>query len=307
MYRTAPLPLLALACLSLGLFGCASLPANAKRDARDPWERMNRTTFKVNTALDHAIARPVARTYQKYTPEPVRNSVSNFIDNLTYPITIGNDLLQLKLKPFAQDIGRFALNTTVGVGGLFDPATQVGLPKNDEDLGQTFGHWGAHPGPYFVIPILGPSDVRDGLGRVGDIWMSPTHYIDNSYVSYGLIGVEALDIRYRLLPQDKLLDEAYDPYTLLKNAYLQRRQYQVSDGKLSEKDMQKQEQQQYDEEKRILEESGPDEPEGTAPKGQPPQVPQAPQNQQSVQPQSSQPHQPAPEQQPPQADRPPHL
>lgn len=289
MHRTARVQLLTLACLSLSLFGCASLPPNAKRDPRDPWERMNRTTFKVNTALDHAIARPVARTYQKYTPEPVRNSVSNFIDNLTYPITIGNDLLQLKWKPFAQDIGRFVLNSTVGVGGFFDPASQTGLPKNDEDLGQTFGHWGAHPGPYFVIPILGPSDVRDGLGRVGDIWLSPTHYIQNNYISYGLIGVEALDIRYRLLPQDKLLDEAYDPYTLLKNAYLQRRQYQVSDGKLSDQDLQKQQQEQYDEEKRILEESGPDEPESPPSKGQPPQVPQAPQNQQSPQPQDQPP------------------
>jgi phospholipid-binding lipoprotein MlaA len=269
MHRTARVTLLALTCLSL--FGCAALPPNAKRDPRDPWERMNRTTFKVNMAIDHAIARPVARTYQKITPQPVRDSVSNFVDNLTYPVTIGNDLLQLKWKPFAQDIGRFVLNTTVGVGGLFDPATKAGLPKNDEDLGQTFGHWGSGPGPYFVVPVLGPSDVRDSIGRVGDIWMSPTHYIRNSYVSYGLLGVEAVDLRYRLLPQDKLLDDAYDPYTLLKNAFLQRRQYQVSDGKRSEKDIRKQEQQQYDEEKRILEESGPDDSSNP-----PPQAPQTP-------------------------------
>src|SRR5215475_16036582 len=104
MHRTARLSLLALCCLFL--FGCVSLPPNHKRDPRDPWERMNRTTFKVNTALDHAIARPIARGYEKITPRPVRDSVSNFVDNLRSPITIGNDLLQLKFKPFVQDVGR---------------------------------------------------------------------------------------------------------------------------------------------------------------------------------------------------------
>lgn len=268
MHRTARAPLLVVACLTL--FGCASLPPNSKRDPRDPWERMNRTTFRVNTALDHAIARPVARGYQKVTPRLVRTGVSNFLDNLFYPVTMGNDLLQLKFKPFAQATGRFLLNTTVGVGGLFDPATQVGLPKNEEDLGQTFGYWGAKPGPYFVIPILGPSDVRDGIGRIGDAWMSPLAYVNNNYIRYSIVAVELVDTRYRLLPQDKLLDEAYDPYTLLKNAYLQRRQYQVTDGQLSDKELQQQDQQQYDEEKRILEESGPDDSEAK------PQAPQQP-------------------------------
>jgi phospholipid-binding lipoprotein MlaA len=267
MQKTACASLLVIACLTQ--FGCASLPPGSKRDPRDPWERMNRTTFKVNTALDHAIARPVARAYEKVTPRLVRTGVSNFMANLFYPVTIGNDLLQLKFKPFAQATGRFLLNTTVGVGGVFDPATKVGLPKNEEDLGQTFGYWGAPPGPYFVIPLLGPADVRDGIGRVGDTYMSPLQYVHNNYIKYGLYGVELVDVRYRLLPQDKVLDEAFDPYTLLKNAYLQRRQYQVTDGKLSDKDLQQQDQQQYDEEKKILEESGPDE-SATKPQTPPP-------------------------------------
>jgi len=266
MKKTVRVPLLAASCLLL--FGCATLPPGAKKDPRDPWERLNRTTFKVNTALDHAIARPVARTYEKVTPRIVRTGVSNFMDNLFYPVTIVNDLLQLKLKGFAQDTGRFVLNSVAGIGGLFDPATQAGLPKNDEDLGQTFGYWGSSPGPYFVIPILGPSDVRDGIGKVGDGFMSPLSYVKNNYVRYGVYGVYLVDTRYRLLPQDKVLDEAYDPYTLLKNAYLQRRQYQVTDGKISDADRKKQEQQQYDEEKKILEEAGPDD-ESTAPSGQP--------------------------------------
>lgn len=255
MHRTAPL--LAIACLILS--GCASLPNN-QRDPRDPWERMNRTTFKVNTALDHAIARPVARAYQKVAPRPVRTGVSNFMDNLFYPVTMANDLLQLKFKPFAQDTGRFVLNTLVGVGGLLDPATRAGLPKHEEDLGQTFGYWGAGPGPYFVIPILGPSDVRDGIGKLGDTWFSPLTYVNNSYIRYGIYGVYLVDTRYRLLPQDKLLEEAYDPYTLLKNAYLQRREFLVTDGKLSDREREKQDQQQYEDEQKILEQSGPDQP-----------------------------------------------
>jgi phospholipid-binding lipoprotein MlaA len=274
MQNTVRVTLLAAACLTV--FGCASLPPNSKRDPRDPWERMNRTTFKVNTALDHAIARPVARGYQKVVPSPVRTSVSNFMDNLFYPVTMANDLLQGKFKGFGQDTGRFLLNTTVGIGGLFDPATKVGLQKNEEDLGQTFGVWGIKPGPYFVIPILGPSDVRDGIGRVGDGFMSPLSYVKNNYIRYGVYGLDVIDIRYRLLPQDHLLDESYDPYAFLRNAYLQRRQYQVTDGKLSEEDRKKQEQQNLDEEKRILEESGGDDTSAPAqpsstPPGTPPQ------------------------------------
>jgi phospholipid-binding lipoprotein MlaA len=271
MHNTARVTLLAAACLTV--FGCASLPPNSKRDPRDPWERMNRTTFKVNTALDHAVARPVARGYQKVVPGPVRTSVSNFMDNLFYPVTMANDLLQGKLKGFGQDTGRFLLNTTVGIGGLFDPATKVGLDKHEEDLGQTFGVWGIKPGPYIMIPILGPSDVRDGIGRVGDGFMSPLSYVNNNYIRYGVYGLDVIDIRYRLLPQDHLLDESYDPYSFLKNAYLQRRQYQVTDGKLSEEDRKKQEQQQLDEEKRILEESGGDD---TTPPAQPSSTPPEP-------------------------------
>ena len=279
MHNTARVTLLAAACLTV--FGCASLPPNSKRDPRDPWERMNRTTFKVNMKLDHAILRPVARGYQKVVPGPVRTSVSNFMDNLFYPVTMANDLLQLKFKGFGQDTGRFLLNTTVGIGGLFDPATKVGLQKNEEDLGQSFGYWGIKPGPYFMIPILGPSDVRDGIGKVGDGFLSPLSYVNNNYIRYGIYGVEVVDIRYRLLPQDHLLDESYDPYTFLKNAYLQRRQYLVTDGKLSDEDRKKQEQQQLDEEKRILEESGgddtstPAQPSATPP-GTPPLPPTTP-------------------------------
>jgi phospholipid-binding lipoprotein MlaA len=265
MPKTARVPLLALACLTL--FGCASLPPGQQRDPRDPWERFNRTSYKVSDAVDRAVLKPVAQAYVKVTPRPVRTGVSNFLDNLGYPVTIVNDLLQLKVKHFGQDIGRLVLNTTVGIGGIFDPASRVGLQKNDEDLGLTFGHWGAKPGPYVFIPLLGPSDVRDGLGRVGDIWADPRHYIKNGWISWPLWGVDALDVRARLLDTEKLLDGVYDRYAFLRNAYLQRREFLITNG---EESNQKQDQQQYDEEKKILEESQ------GAPETQPPATPDMP-------------------------------
>jgi phospholipid-binding lipoprotein MlaA len=128
-----------------------------------------------------------------------------------------------------------------------------------------------------MIPILGPSDVRDGIGKIGDGFLSPLSYVNNNYIRYGVYGLYIVDVRYRLLPQDRLLDESYDPYSFLKNAYLQRRQYQVTDGKLSDEDRKKQEQQQLDEEKRILEESGGDDTSTPAqPSSTPPQAPTPP-------------------------------
>ena len=215
----------ALSVVLVTLLGCAAAPA--KKDPRDPWERMNRTTYKFNDKLDKAVLRPVAHGYQNVTPQFVRTGVSNFVDNLTSPITIVNDLLQLRFKVFARDTGRLLMNTTLGIGGLLDPATQAGLEKNTNDFGLTFGRWGIPKGPYFVIPLLGPSDVRDGLGRIPDSYLSPQNWVDNTALQYSLWFVELLDARYRLLATDPLLDAAYDPYLFMKNAYLQRRDYQL--------------------------------------------------------------------------------
>ena len=221
---------LALACLLL--FGCAAAPA--KRDPRDPLERVNRVTYKFNDGFDKAIARPVARAYVKVAPRFVRIGVTNFVDNLTYPVTIVNDLLQAKFKQTCSDTGRLLLNTTLGLGGLLDPASAAGLEKNDEDFGQSLGKWGVKPGPYLIIPFIGFSDFRDAVGKVGDIYTHPTHYIKNSTLSWSIWGVEVLDTRARLLSANDLLNGVYDPYTFTKNAYLARRQYLVTDGEVDE-------------------------------------------------------------------------
>jgi phospholipid-binding lipoprotein MlaA len=216
----------ALVLLCLALFGCAAAPA--KRDPRDPWERMNRTTYRFNDKFDKAIARPVAHTYIRITPQPVRTGVSNFIDNFTYPVTIVNDFLQAKFVQGFQDTGRLVMNTTVGLAGFMDPASQAGLDKHDEDFGLTLGRWGVHPGPYLVIPFLGFSDVRDGLGRLADIYTTPTHYIRNNTVSWTLWGIEVLDTRARLVSSESLVDSAFDPYAFTRNAYLARRHYLIT-------------------------------------------------------------------------------
>src|SRR6185312_13486355 len=157
--------MLRIACLSLcalALAGCATVPPS-ERNPRDPWQRVNRGTFKFNDAFDRAIATPVARSYVRVVPQVVRTGVTNFFNNVTYPVTIVNALLQGQLKPFARDTGRLVVNTTIGIGGLFDPASRMGLALEDRDFGQTLGKWGLPSGPFLVLPFLGPSDVRDGL------------------------------------------------------------------------------------------------------------------------------------------------
>jgi phospholipid-binding lipoprotein MlaA len=218
----------ALSFLLLCLVGCAAPPA--KKDPRDPWERLNRTTNNFNTKLDHAVLRPVARGYQKVTPDFVRTGISNFVDNLNYPLVMVNDLLQARFTYFARDTGRFLMNTTLGIGGLLDPASQAGLEKNENDFGLTFGRWGIPKGPYFFIPLLGPSDVRDGLGRIPAAYLSPQNFADDWRIQYSIWVVSLIDARYRLLPTDATVDSAYDPYLLVKNVYLQRRDFLLNKG-----------------------------------------------------------------------------
>ena len=219
------LPLLAL--LTAG--GCASLP-NGKPDPRDRFERLNRSVFSFNQGLDRHVAKPVAQAYVKVTPAPIRSGVSNFMANLGYPVVIINELLQAKPVPFAQDVGRLVVNTTVGIGGLFDPASRLGLEAHDEDFGQTLGRWGVPPGPYLMLPVLGPSDVRDGIGKIADHFSEPKTYLKNQTVGWGLTGLDLLDKRAATLEAKDIIDRAFDPYAFMRNAYLQRRQFLVYDG-----------------------------------------------------------------------------
>jgi phospholipid-binding lipoprotein MlaA len=138
------------------------------------------------------------------------------------------------LRAAANDLGRFLLNSTVGIGGILDPATPAGLDRNDEDFGQTLGHWGVHPGPFVELPILGPSDVRDAASKVVDTYTNPRQYIKNKTVSYGLYLPYLVDRRAALLSLDDTLQHVYDPYAFVRDAYLQRRAYLVSDGKVTD-------------------------------------------------------------------------
>jgi phospholipid-binding lipoprotein MlaA len=215
---------------------CVTLPPNAPRAPQDPWESWNRGVYRVNDKLDRAIAKPVAKTYVHVVPQTVRTGVSNFLDNLTTPTVMLNDALQGKLKAAANDLGRFLMNTTFGLGGVFDPATSAGLDHNNEDFGQTLGVWGVHPGPFVELPLLGPSDLRDAPARLVDAYTNPHAYIRNQPIKWGLYGVYLVDARANLLSLDETLKNAYDPYAFVRDAYLQRRAYLVSDGKVSEEE-----------------------------------------------------------------------
>src|ERR1700731_3355875 len=153
-YARAALGIVCVFCVS----ACMTLPPNSPRSPQDPWESWNRGVYKFNDVLDRAVAKPVAKTYVKFVPQPIRTGVTNFFANLDTPTVMINDALQGKFLAAANDLGRFALNTTVGLGGILDPASSAGLARNNEDFGQTLGKWGVHPGPFVELPILGPSD-----------------------------------------------------------------------------------------------------------------------------------------------------
>lgn len=210
------------------LAGCATTNMGTPGD---PLERMNRATYRFNDSVDRAVLRPVATAYLNHVPQVVQQGVDNFLENLAFPTTIVNDLLQLKIKDTLVDLGRFTVNTTLGLGGLLDPASHFGIPKNDEDFGQTLGRWGVPSGPYVVVPFFGPSSVRDApsLYVDGQTDLRVALHIDNK-VEWTLAGISLVHRRSELLPFDAQFDAAYDRYAFIRNAWLQRREYQVKDG-----------------------------------------------------------------------------
>lgn len=226
---TRSIPGVCLAGLAL-LAGCASMPPESVTQTRDPWEKMNRITYAFNDKFDKAIARPVAKTYVRAVPRHAREGIHNFFNNLGEPVTFVNDALQAKGKQTLKDFGRFLINTTFGLLGFFDVASHVGLQEHDTDLGITLAKWGVPSGPYLVLPFLGPSTLRDTGGMYPDYYANP---IKNSmqarYRNAGTL-VNGIDTRAGLLDLDSTLDSAYDPYTFLRDAYIQHRRYKIYDG-----------------------------------------------------------------------------
>ncbi|KAF1023180.1 MAG: putative phospholipid-binding lipoprotein MlaA [Paracidovorax wautersii] len=207
--------------LPLALAACATGP-NA--DPRDPLEPYNRTVFKFNDAVDRAVLKPVAKGYVNTVPDPVRTSVSNFFGNLSDMWSTVNNLLQLKGQDTVESALRVTTNTVFGFGGLFDVATAMGIPRHKQDFGLTLGRWGVSPGPYFVLPLLGPSTIRDTAALPVDMLGSPIGQINDIPWRNGLTVGRVIDTRATLLPATDLLDQAaLDKYLLARDAFLQLR------------------------------------------------------------------------------------
>lgn len=205
----------------------------AAEEPSDPLEGFNRGAQAFNDTADRFVLKPVAKGYKRVVPDTLRRGVGNFFDNLFYPLVIVNQLLQGKVKEGVSDTGRFLMNSTLGLGGLFDPASHAGMPAHEEDFGQTFAKWGIGPGPYLVIPFLGPSDVRDGTGSLVTYVVNPTHYIiTDDTARYSLMALNFVQVRAGLLDAEKLISG--DRYIFLRDAFLQRREFLNKDGQVND-------------------------------------------------------------------------
>ena len=233
--------LLTTALFCVGVVSACAAPQNVsdKYDRvdidSDSLEALNCGIFKFNRTVDGVFLEPIARGYAEIMPERGRAMVSNFVDNIGEPVTFANSLLQLDGENSFCTLWRFMLNSTIGVAGLFDVASEIGLKNRDTGFGDTFAVYGADAGPYLILPILGPSNIRDGLGRIGDVLVDPISYTNNP-VFYSIVGVKTLDLRYRNL---KLLDDIYktslDPYATIRSGYMQHREAEVKKARAAHK------------------------------------------------------------------------
>ena len=217
---------LALAVLS----GCASAPGRTV-DARDPWEGMNRSVYSFNDTVDRVALKPLAKAYVNVVPSPVRTGVNNFFGNLGDVWNATNSVLQFKGQAAVESAMRVVINTTFGLGGLLDVATEMRLPKHKEDFGQTLGYWGVPSGPYLVLPLLGPSTVRDTAALPLDMKADLVGQVSDVPTRNSLSVLQVTDKRAGLLQAtDALTDAALDPYSFVRDAFLQKRRNDVYDG-----------------------------------------------------------------------------
>ncbi|MBX7144001.1 MAG: VacJ family lipoprotein [Oligoflexia bacterium] len=218
------------------LVGCSSITPSDP--ARDPWERMNRGTFWFNEQADRYAIKPVATVYDEALPQEAKSGVGNFFSNLRYPIVLLSSLVQLKFGQVAEQTGRFVVNSTLGLLGLFDPATDMGLEENDDDFGVALGYHGVPEGPYLVLPILGPSNVRDGLGRLVDFAVDPLFFLEfvgswghKPLVFDSSLALKLVDTRAGMLENiETAKKSALDYYLFMQSAYHQYRQGLIYDG-----------------------------------------------------------------------------
>jgi phospholipid-binding lipoprotein MlaA len=235
---------------SVFLQGCASTASG--RGGSDPFESVNRVTASFNAGLDTVLVKPAAKAYKFVIPQPIQMMVGNFFGNLNDLWTGANNVLQGKPKAAVSDFSRFTLNTVWGFLGLVDVATDIGLEKHNEDFGQTLGVWGVSPGPYLVLPVLGPSSVRDTAGLIPDSFASPIRYIKSSNTQYSLYGLRAIDTRAGFLSAERFMDSAsLDDYAFFRNGFFQRRYSQIYDGNPPEQAAPKYDDDEKDEKKPL--------------------------------------------------------
>jgi phospholipid-binding lipoprotein MlaA len=233
------LPILSILLAVLALGGCAASSTAANEEDQqtavessvDPWEPLNRRIFRFNRAVDRATLKPVAKGYEKVIPSFMRQGVRNFMANLRGPRNIINNFLQGKGSHGFSETGRLVVNSTIGVLGLVDVASGLGLEKHREDFGQTLAVWGVPDGPYVMVPFAGPQTLRDAFAFPIDVLVDPLwHYDGSEPLRYGLYALRAINYRAGFLSAEGLLDESFDPYVRLREAYLQNRRYEVYDG-----------------------------------------------------------------------------
>ena len=230
------LPRALAALLLAAIAGCATTPGVDHQDRRtsgpkDPYETVNRKVFAFNDTIDEYALKPVAKAYNAVIPSPVRTGIHNFFGNFSDAWSAVNQLLQGKPGDAGTMTLRVLTNTTIGIAGIFDPATKLGFERKPEDLGLTLGHWGMEPGPYLVLPLFGSSDIRDGLALPADTYVSPALLVPKFWQGVAVDAVGVVDARAGLLGASQMLDElAFDRYTFMRDAYITRRRSLVYDG-----------------------------------------------------------------------------